>query len=262
MRAQFSDAVNIELGLRSLRDLRDASARASTRRSTCTRSATCSCSTSPTHVAAFEQNVALQNELGVPSRMIDVAEAKRLSPLIEHRRAPRGGLVAQRRALHAGVGRPGVRRGGPPRRRAAGPRLRGHRHRGRRRRHHRRARPAAGRIETDTVVCAAGAWSRADRRHGRGRPPGRAAAPADPDHRADARARPGHPVHHRLLHQLLLPRRGPRAAARHVRPRRDARLQARPVRRLAAAARRGDRATGARARRASASPAAGPGSTR
>ena len=41
----------------------------------------------PTHVAAFEANVALQNELGVPSRMIDVAEAK--ASLAAHR-APTG----------------------------------------------------------------------------------------------------------------------------------------------------------------------------
>jgi sarcosine oxidase subunit beta len=34
-------------------------------------------------VAAFEANVALQNELGVDTQMIDVGEAKRLSPLIE-----------------------------------------------------------------------------------------------------------------------------------------------------------------------------------
>jgi len=51
VRAQFSDRGNIELGLRSLR--------------------------------TFEQNVALQNELGVPSLMISAAEAKRMSPLIE-----------------------------------------------------------------------------------------------------------------------------------------------------------------------------------
>ena len=36
----------------------------------------------PEHVEAFEKNIALQNELGVPSRLIDVAEAKALSPMI------------------------------------------------------------------------------------------------------------------------------------------------------------------------------------
>jgi sarcosine oxidase subunit beta len=81
VRAQFSDAVNVELGLRSLRtfesfhedfgqeiDLHQVGYLFLLDR--------------PDHVAAFEANVAMQNELGVPSRMIDVAEAKRLSPLI------------------------------------------------------------------------------------------------------------------------------------------------------------------------------------
>jgi glycine/D-amino acid oxidase-like deaminating enzyme len=40
-------------------------------------------------VTAFEANVALQNHLGVPSRMISVAEAQRMSPLI-----PPEGLLA------------------------------------------------------------------------------------------------------------------------------------------------------------------------
>ena len=87
----------------------------------------------PDHVEAFERNVALQNELGVASRMIDVAEAKRLSPLIEHRRTAGRRLVAQGRALHARVRRPRVRRGGPSRRRPPGPGLLGDRHRDRRR---------------------------------------------------------------------------------------------------------------------------------
>ncbi|MFC7595738.1 NAD(P)/FAD-dependent oxidoreductase [Terrabacter sp. GCM10028922] len=81
VRAQFSDRVNIELGLRSLRtfetftetfgqeiDLHQVGYLFLLDR--------------PEHVAAFERNVALQNELGVPSRMIEVAEAKTLSPMI------------------------------------------------------------------------------------------------------------------------------------------------------------------------------------
>src|SRR5690348_4720052 len=36
----------------------------------------------PEDVAAFEQAIALQNELGVPSRLIDIDEALRLSPLV------------------------------------------------------------------------------------------------------------------------------------------------------------------------------------
>jgi sarcosine oxidase, subunit beta len=81
VRAQFSDPVNIELGQRSLRtfetfheefgqeiDLRKVGYLFLLDRSE--------------DVEAFERNVALQNDMGVPSRMIDVAEAKRRSPLI------------------------------------------------------------------------------------------------------------------------------------------------------------------------------------
>jgi len=81
VRAQFSDRVNVELGLRSLEtfetfketfgqeiDLHQVGYLFLLDR--------------PDHVAAFEDNVALQNELGVPSRMIEVAEAKKLSPMI------------------------------------------------------------------------------------------------------------------------------------------------------------------------------------
>ena len=50
---------------------------------------------SPDHVRAFERNVALQNELGVPSRMLSVAEARRLSPLVAT-----DGLIAE--AVDAG----------------------------------------------------------------------------------------------------------------------------------------------------------------
>jgi sarcosine oxidase subunit beta len=82
VRAQFSDSVNIELGRRSLRafesfkddfgqeiDLHQVGY--------------LFLLDDPGDVAAFEANVALQNQLGVETRMIDVAEAKRLSPLIE-----------------------------------------------------------------------------------------------------------------------------------------------------------------------------------
>src|SRR6476619_1118117 len=81
VRAQFSDAVNIELGARSLKtfetfqatfdqeiDLRQVGYLFLLEK--------------PEHVEAFEKNVALQNEMGVPSRLIEVAEAKALSPLI------------------------------------------------------------------------------------------------------------------------------------------------------------------------------------
>ena len=86
VRAQFSDAVNIELGLRSLRtfetfreqfgqeiDLHQVGYLFLLDR--------------PEHVAAFERNVALQNELGVPSRMIDGGRGQAAVAAHRHRRA-------------------------------------------------------------------------------------------------------------------------------------------------------------------------------
>jgi sarcosine oxidase subunit beta len=82
VRAQFSDEVNILLGKRSL----EAFARFGTRPGQeidLQRVGYLFLLSTPEDVAAFERSVALQNSLGVPSRMIDVAEAARLSPLIE-----------------------------------------------------------------------------------------------------------------------------------------------------------------------------------
>jgi sarcosine oxidase subunit beta len=158
VRAQFSDAVNIELGLRSLGtferfweefdqeiDLHQVGYLFLLDR--------------PKQVAAFEQNVALQNELGVSSRMIDVAEAKRLSPLIET-----DGLLAAAWSPDDGHCTPeSVVLGYARAARRAGARL---------------VRGCSvtgiatdgtsitavetshGTIATDTVVCAAGAWAR------------------------------------------------------------------------------------------------------
>jgi sarcosine oxidase subunit beta len=157
VRAQFSDAVNVELGLRSLRtfetferefgqdiDLRHVGY--------------LFLLDQPHHVEAFERNVAMQNELGVASRMIDVAEAKRLSPLIDTE-----GLLAAAWSPEDGHCTPesvvlGYARGA----RGAGARL---------------VRGCAvtgivtdgatitavetsrGTVATDAVICAAGAWS-------------------------------------------------------------------------------------------------------
>jgi sarcosine oxidase subunit beta len=81
VRAQFSDTINIRLALRSLRafetfgeqfgqdiDFRQVGY--------------LFLLDSPGDVSSFERAVRIQNELGVPSRMIPVAEAARLSPLI------------------------------------------------------------------------------------------------------------------------------------------------------------------------------------
>lgn len=112
----------------------------------------------PDDVAGFERAAALQNSLGVPTRIIDPAEARRLSPLIET-----DGLLAA--SWHAGDGHcapEGVVQGYARAARRAGAtlvsgcavtgadvvdgRIRG-------------VLTGAGRIETEQVVCAAGAWS-------------------------------------------------------------------------------------------------------
>ncbi len=159
VRAQFSDTVNIELGLRSLRtfenfyqdfgqeiDLHQVGYLFLLDR--------------PEHVGAFEENVALQNELGVPSRMIDVAEAKRLSPLI----ATEGLLAATYSPTDGHCTPESVVLGYASAARRAGARLlRGTSVKG-------ITRDGAtitavltdrGAIRTDTVVCAAGPWSQA-----------------------------------------------------------------------------------------------------
>ena len=157
VRAQFSDAVNIELGNRSLRTFE-------TFRETFGQEIDLHqvgylfLLEDPAHVSAFEANVALQNELGVATRMIDVAEAKRLSPLIETEGllaavyGPRDGHCtpesvvlgyagAARRAgarLLRGVEVTGIDRDGDE---------------------IRAVHTTAGAISTDTVICAAGAYS-------------------------------------------------------------------------------------------------------
>jgi sarcosine oxidase subunit beta len=82
VRTVFSDPVNIQLALRSLRtfetfgqqfgqqiDLRQVGY--------------LFLLDQPEQVVAFERSIVLQNEMGIESRLIDVAEAKRLSPLID-----------------------------------------------------------------------------------------------------------------------------------------------------------------------------------
>lgn len=158
VRAQFSDAVNIELGRRSLETF-ERFAQEFDQEIDLHQVGYLFLLDRPEHVAAFEQNVALQNELGVTSRMIDVAEAKRLSPLIET-----DGLLAAAWSPRDGHCTPeSVVLGYAGAARRAGARL---------------VRNCAvtdivtdgvtivgvetsrGTIRTDTVICAAGAWSR------------------------------------------------------------------------------------------------------
>ncbi len=159
VRAQFSDAVNIELGLRSLRtfetfrddfgqeiDLHQVGYLFLLDR--------------PEHVTLFERSVALQNELGVPSRLLEVAEAKQLSPLVST-----DGLLAAAYSPTDGHCTPeSVVLGYATAARAAGATIlrrtsvEGIDRDGRR---ITAVLTDRGPIRTEVVVCAAGAWSRA-----------------------------------------------------------------------------------------------------
>jgi sarcosine oxidase, subunit beta len=159
VRAQFSDAVNIQLGARSL----EAFARFGTRPGQeidLRRVGYLFLLSDPDDVAVFERSVRLQNDLGVPSRMIDVAEAKRLSPLIETE-----GLLAAAFSPDDGHCTPeSVVLGYATGARRHGAHLQTHcevldlETRGD---EISTVVTALGRIETSAVICAAGAWSAA-----------------------------------------------------------------------------------------------------
>lgn len=157
VRANFSDAVNVELGRRSLETFgrfgelfgQDIDLH---------RVGYLFLLDSAADVARFERDVALQNELGVPSRMIDVAAAQRLSPLVAAE-----GLLAATWSPDAGHCTPeAVVQGYAAAARRAGATVLTHtevlgvEHDGGT---VRAVRTAQGTVRTDTVVCAAGAWS-------------------------------------------------------------------------------------------------------
>src|SRR3954470_10335140 len=157
VRAQFSDPVNIALGARSLETFRDFP-RLFGQEIDFAQVGYLFLLSTPEAVAAFEANVALQQELGVPSRMIGVDEARRLSPLVDPE-----GLLAAAYSPTDGHCTPesvvlgyasAARRAGAtllPHCAATGIDVRDGRIVG--------VRTEAGTIRTDTVVCAAGAWS-------------------------------------------------------------------------------------------------------
>jgi sarcosine oxidase, subunit beta len=157
VRAQFSDVVNIELGLRSLRSF-ETFAETFGQEIDLHQVGYLFLLDNPAHVAAFEANVALQNELGIASRMIDVGEAKGLSPMIET-----DGLLAAAWGPQDGHCTPeSVVLGYAGAARRAGARLL----RGVEVTAIERdgdaitaVETSAGVIRTDTVVCAAGPWS-------------------------------------------------------------------------------------------------------
>ncbi len=81
VRAQFSDPVNIQLGLRSLRTF-ETFAEQFGQEIDLHQVGYLFLLDSAGQVSLFERAVEIQNELGVPSRMISSAEAAKLSPLI------------------------------------------------------------------------------------------------------------------------------------------------------------------------------------
>jgi sarcosine oxidase subunit beta len=158
VRAQFSDPVNIELGRRSLRAYERFGEELG-QEIDLQKSGYLFLLDDPDHVAAFEANVALQNSMGVPSRMISAAEAKQLSPMVAL-----DGILAAAWSPEDGHCTPeSVVLGYAGGARRAGARIVTHcavtgievvdgQVRG--------VLTDGGRIATGTVVCAAGAWSR------------------------------------------------------------------------------------------------------
>ncbi|MDI2029438.1 FAD-binding oxidoreductase [Saccharopolyspora sp. TS4A08] len=157
VRAQFSDPVNIELGQRSLRAFEDF-ARRPGGDIDLKQQGYLFLLSDPADVAAFEGSVALQNSLGVPSRMLTVAEACELSPLVspegllaaafsptDGHCTPEGVVQGYARAAreHGAVLRRGVSVTGIE---THGGEISG-------------VLTDQGEVRTSTVVCAAGAWS-------------------------------------------------------------------------------------------------------
>ena len=107
------------------------------------------------------QSIELQNRLGVPSRLLTPDEVGELNPLIRLDDVLAGAFCpldghATPEAVVQGYAN--AARGA---RRDARHRLRGRGHRDRGRRRSAPSSTSRGRVETGTVVCAAGAWSRA-----------------------------------------------------------------------------------------------------
>lgn len=159
VRAQFSDELNIQLGARSLEAFgrfeeeigQDIGLH---------RVGYLFLLSTPEQVASFEAGVRLQNSLGVPSRMLTPAEALRLSPLIRT-----DGLLAAAYSPDDGHCTPeAVVQGYATAARARGARILRHTEVTGIERDGSTVTAVTttrGRITTGTVICAAGAWSRA-----------------------------------------------------------------------------------------------------
>ncbi|MEU5770748.1 NAD(P)/FAD-dependent oxidoreductase [Streptomyces asoensis] len=158
VRAQFSDELNIRLGARSLEAFgrfgEEIGADIALHRV-----GYLFLLSTPEEVASFQAGVRLQNALGVPSRMIDPAEARRLSPLIRTEGllaaafSPDDGHCTPEAVVH-GYAAAARRHGARILRHTAvtGIERRGDTITA--------VLTTAGRVTTGTVVCAAGAWSR------------------------------------------------------------------------------------------------------
>jgi sarcosine oxidase subunit beta len=157
VRAQFSDPVNITLGARSLETFRNFAALFG-QEIDLHEVGYLFLLDSEEAVAAFEANVALQNDLGIPTRMIGVEEARRLSPLID----PDGLLAAAFSPTDGHCTPESVVLGYAAAARRAGATLGPHcAVTGVDVRDGRIAavQTEAGTVRTDTVICAAGAWA-------------------------------------------------------------------------------------------------------
>jgi sarcosine oxidase subunit beta len=157
VRAMFSDPVNVALGARSLETFRDFPARFG-QEIDYAEVGYLFLLSSPTAVTEFEAAVALQNDLGIPSRVISPAEARELSPLI----SPDGLLAAAWSPTDGHCTPEAVVLGYASAARRAGATLLPHCAatgvdvvEGR----VTAVRTAAGTIRTGAVVCAAGPWS-------------------------------------------------------------------------------------------------------
>ena len=157
IRAQFSDPLNIALGLRSIEAYKDFAERPGAEIDL-KQVGYLFLLDRAQDVASFERSVALQNEHGVPSRFVDLDEVRRLCPIA----GLEGVLAATFSPLDGHASPEAVVQGyaAGARRHGAtvvtgcavdGIDLDGGEIRG--------VRAGAGRVETGTVVCAAGAWS-------------------------------------------------------------------------------------------------------
>jgi sarcosine oxidase subunit beta len=157
VRAQFSDPLNIQLGARSLEAFAAFGARPG-HEIDFRRVGYLFLLSRPEDVATFERSIELQNRLGVPSRLLDPAEARRLSPpvatdgLLAAAFSPDDGLATPEAVVHGYAA--GARRHGAHVEtgcellevRVAGDEITG-------------VVTTRGVVETPAVICAAGAWS-------------------------------------------------------------------------------------------------------